>query len=191
MLTTARLRATVEPAGLGWISALKTTDIRKLLKKPRGEERALLRLGELQPDAVAEITSPDFPGERLLVCFNPRQREERARKREALLGATEAILDELPASSASRSQSYAAASGSTSGSAAKPTGAGSRSTSRSSSPTTISPGRAIRRRSPPRHNWTASTSCVPASVPTQSMHTKPSRRTSPCHELSAPSETSR
>ena len=39
MLTTARLRASVGPAGLGWISALKTTDIRKLLKKSRGAER--------------------------------------------------------------------------------------------------------------------------------------------------------
>ena len=95
MLTTARLRASVGPAGLGWISALKTMDIRKLLKKPRGAEQAPLQPRELQPDAVAEITSPDFPGERLLVCFNPRLREERARKREALLSATEAILEEI------------------------------------------------------------------------------------------------
>ena len=62
MLTTARLRASVGPAGLGWISALKTTDIRKLLKKSRGAERAPLQPGVLQPDAVAEINQPRLPG---------------------------------------------------------------------------------------------------------------------------------
>ncbi len=46
----------------------------------------------LVDDTVAEITHPDFPGERLLVCLNPRLRAERARKREALTEATEAIL---------------------------------------------------------------------------------------------------
>jgi len=41
----------------------------------------------LVPDAVAEVTGPDFPGERLMVCLNPRLRQERARKREELLQA--------------------------------------------------------------------------------------------------------
>ena len=95
MLTTARIRETVEPAGLDWISALKTTDLRKLLREPRPAEPAPLRPEALMADAVAEIVSPDFPGERLLVRLNPRLREERARKREELLQATEAILEEI------------------------------------------------------------------------------------------------
>ena len=95
MLTTARIRETVAPAGLDWISALKTADLRKLLKPPDGGRAAPLRPEDLQPDAVAEILSPDFPGERLMVCFNPRPAAERARKREDLLQATEAILGRI------------------------------------------------------------------------------------------------
>ena len=45
------------------------------------------------PGAVAEVSSPDFPGERLTVCLNPRPRTERRRKREDLLQATERILE--------------------------------------------------------------------------------------------------
>ena len=92
MLTTARIRETVAPAGLDWISALKSADLRTLLKPLKGGRPAPPRPEDLQPDAVAEILSPDFPGERLMVCFNPRLAAERARKREDLLKATEAIL---------------------------------------------------------------------------------------------------
>ena len=95
MLTTARIRETVAPAGLDWLSALKTADLRKLLKPLKDGRAAPLQPAGLQPDAVAEILSPDFPGERLMVCLNPRLRVERARKREALLQATEAILERI------------------------------------------------------------------------------------------------
>ena len=102
MLTTARIREDLGPAGLDWVSALKTTDLRTLLKQPKPdpdnpgqERRAPLRPGELVPDQVAEIHSPDFPGERLLVCLNPRLKAERARKRESLLRATEEILERI------------------------------------------------------------------------------------------------
>ena len=96
MLTTARIREDLQPVGLDWISALKTKDIRPLLRPPNdGDGQAPLRPGELQDDQVAEILSPDFPGERLLVCLNPRLRAERARKREDLLQATERILEEI------------------------------------------------------------------------------------------------
>ncbi len=98
MLTTARIREGLKPAQLDWVSALKTVDIRKLSKPRRknGEtEKPALRPEALLPDRVAEIVSPDFPGERLLVCLNPRLREERARKREASLTATEAILEAI------------------------------------------------------------------------------------------------
>ncbi len=86
MLTTARIRRDLEPAGLDWISALRTADIRKLLKAAGPGVPAPLAPEALVPDAVAEITGPDFPGERLMVCLNPRLREERRRKREDLLG---------------------------------------------------------------------------------------------------------
>ena len=98
MLTTARIREDLEPAGLDWISALKTGDIRKLLKEGAGGAPAPLAPEALVPDAVAEVTGPDFPGERLMVCLNPRLREERRRKREDLLKATEEALDAIAAS---------------------------------------------------------------------------------------------
>ena len=104
MLTTARLREDLKPAGLDWISALTSQSVRTLLKRPNpspGQDpdsvQAPLRPGELVPDQVAEIRSPDFPDERLLVCLNPRLRAERARKREALLQATEGILEGIAA----------------------------------------------------------------------------------------------
>ena len=97
MITTARIRQELEPATLDWISALKATDIRKLLRQQGadGGEPAPLCPEALVPDQVAEIVSPEFPGERLLVCLNPRLREQRARKREALLEATEEILETI------------------------------------------------------------------------------------------------
>ena len=101
MITTARIRDELVPAGLDWISALKSTDLRKLLHEPKAGRDAKragvgapLRPEGLVPDSVAQITAPDFPGERLMVCLNPRLKEERARKREELLQATEATLTE-------------------------------------------------------------------------------------------------
>ena len=98
MLTTARIREDLEPSGLDWISALKTGDIRKLLKAGADGAPAPLEPEALVPDAVAEVTGPDFPGERLMVCLNPRLRQERRRKREELLKATEEALEAIAAS---------------------------------------------------------------------------------------------
>ena len=92
MLTAARIREDLEPAGIDWISALKTQDIRKLLKDGADGAPAPLEPGAQFPDAVAEVAGPDFPGERLMVCLNPRLRLERARKRADLLQATEEAL---------------------------------------------------------------------------------------------------
>ena len=104
MLTTARIREDLEPAGPGWISALKTSDIRRLLMEggSEGGERtpAPLVPEALVPDAVAEVTGPDFPGERLMVCLNPRLRGERRRRRGDLLSATETTLAEIAAAAA-------------------------------------------------------------------------------------------
>ena len=91
MITAARIRQDLSPAGLDWISALRTVDIRKLLQAPKGHPPPL-RPESLIADTVAEVLSPHFPGERLLVCLNPRLRQQRARKREELLQATEARL---------------------------------------------------------------------------------------------------
>ena len=87
---------------LGWTGSppSRLQHLRKLAgKRPKpapGQDpaavKAPLRPAQLVPDQVAAIRSPDFPGERLLVCLNPRLRAERARKREALLRATEHIL---------------------------------------------------------------------------------------------------
>ena len=98
MLTSARIRDDLTPAGFDWISALRSTDLKKLARVSDPQEAPALEPGALTPDAVAEITSPDFPGERLMVCLNPRLREERRRKRGALLRATEAILERIAAS---------------------------------------------------------------------------------------------
>ena len=88
MAASARIREELVPAGLDWISALKSTDIRKLAKGPLTADVPI-------QDAVAEIASPDFPGERLMVCFNPRLRDERRRKRDELLQAMENRLEEI------------------------------------------------------------------------------------------------
>src|SRR5215831_17254497 len=84
MLTAARLREDVTPAKLDWITALRAPHV-----------KALVRDGDLQltlfdQTDLAEITSPDFPGERLVACKNPFLEAERARKRESLLAAAEA-----------------------------------------------------------------------------------------------------
>ena len=101
MVTAARIRDDLLPAGLDWISALRTPHIRQLTRAPGPENpngthgKAPLRPEDLVADGVAEVSSPDFPGERLIVCFNPRLKAERARKREDLLQATERVLEDI------------------------------------------------------------------------------------------------
>jgi len=88
MLTSARLREDFnEGSGLSWISALRTTDIRKLVAGP-GFQPSLF-----DEHDFAEVQSPKFPKERLIACRNPLLQAERARKREELLQATEKELE--------------------------------------------------------------------------------------------------
>ena len=94
MLTAARLREDVAPAGLDWITALRAPQVKKLV---RGGD---LQLTLFDVQDLAEITSPDFPGERLVACMNPFLEAERARKRESLLAATEADLAKIAAACA-------------------------------------------------------------------------------------------
>ena len=94
MLTAARLREDVRPAGLDWITALRAPQVKKLV---RGGD---LQLTLFDTQDLAEISSPDFPGERLVACMNPFLEAERARKRESLLTATEAGLEKIAAACA-------------------------------------------------------------------------------------------
>jgi hypothetical protein len=94
MLTAARLRQDVRPAGLDWITALRAPQVKKLVRD--GD----LQLTLFDVQDLAEITTPDFPGERLVACKNPFLEAERARKRESLLAATEADLDKIAAACA-------------------------------------------------------------------------------------------
>jgi hypothetical protein len=94
MLTAARLREDVRPAGLDWITALRAPQVKALV---RGGD---LQLTLFDQTDLAEISSPDFPGERLVACKNPFLEAERARKRESLLAATEADLAKIAAACA-------------------------------------------------------------------------------------------
>jgi hypothetical protein len=94
MLTAARLREDVAPAGLDWITALRAPQVKKLVRD--GD----LQLTLFDVQDLAEITSPDFPAERLVACKNPFLEAERARKRESLLAATEADLEKIAAACA-------------------------------------------------------------------------------------------
>jgi Transposase DDE domain len=90
MITQARLREDLTPAGLDWITALRAPAI-KALATGDGP----LQLSLFDQRDLAEITSPDYPGERLVVCRNPLLAAERARKRNELLDATEAELHRI------------------------------------------------------------------------------------------------
>ncbi|MCY4435383.1 MAG: IS1634 family transposase [bacterium] len=91
MLTEARIREDVRPAGLDWISALRASAIRELVAS------GAVQMSLFDETDLIEIQSPDYPGERLMVCRNPSLADERARKREDLLQATEALLDPIAA----------------------------------------------------------------------------------------------
>ena len=94
MITSARIAAlnqaedgTARPDRYGWITALRAPAIRKLMA-----DHGPLQLSLFDQQDLAEITSGDFPGERLIACRNPVLAAERARKREDLLQATEKLL---------------------------------------------------------------------------------------------------
>ena len=92
MITAARIAQDLKPAGLDWITALRAPAIQAL-----AAEGGPLQLSLFDQRDLAEITSPDYPGERLVVCRNPDLAAERARKRAALLAATEPDLAKIVA----------------------------------------------------------------------------------------------
>ena len=90
MLTQARLREDLDPAGLDWITALRAPAIQAL-----AADAGPLQLSLFDDRDLAEIISPDYPGERLIVCRNPALAAERTRKRLDLLAATERDLQKI------------------------------------------------------------------------------------------------
>jgi transposase len=86
MITEARIDQDLKEAGLEWITALRAPAIRKLA------EAGTIQLSLFDQSNLAEVSHPDYPGERLVACRNPILAGERRRKREALLAATEAEL---------------------------------------------------------------------------------------------------
>ena len=87
LITSARIDEELRPAGFDWMTALRAPAIAKLA----GEEGPL-QLSLFDQRSLAEIDSPDYPGERLIACRNPALAAERARKREELLAATDVEL---------------------------------------------------------------------------------------------------
>jgi transposase len=92
MLTQTQIDVLKKHPGLGWISALRSGSIRRLL-----DDGHLIRK-DLEVERLAEISSPEFPGERLVACYNAQLAEQRRHKRQELLSATQAELEALVAS---------------------------------------------------------------------------------------------
>jgi Transposase DDE domain len=91
MLTSARIDTELRPAHLDWVSALRAPQIKALV------EDGALQLSLFDQQDLLEITHPDYPGERLMCCHNPVLADERARKRDDLLAATEKELQPIAA----------------------------------------------------------------------------------------------
>ena len=90
MITDARLEKEIKPVeGLDWITALRAPAIKRLA------EQKVLQPSLFDKRDLAEIESPDFPGERLIACYNPLLGYERTQKREDLLQATERELEKV------------------------------------------------------------------------------------------------
>ena len=96
MITEARISDDVKPAGLDWITALRAPAIKALC------ESGALQLSLFDERDMARITTPEFPGERLIVCRNPDLAALRQRKREDLLAATARDLARIQAAAARR-----------------------------------------------------------------------------------------
>jgi hypothetical protein len=90
-ITHAQIQTLREYPGVGWIGALKSGAIRKLV------DQKLIQPSLFDQQNLAEISSQDFPGERLVACFNPLLADQRRAKREELLAATEKALAKLVA----------------------------------------------------------------------------------------------
>jgi transposase len=91
MISSKAIAELRESEGIAWITALKSVSIRALL------EQGHLQLGLFDQRNLLELSSPDYPGERLVACRNPELAKLRTHKREELLAATEASLEKIKA----------------------------------------------------------------------------------------------
>lgn len=91
LLTSERIEKELRPIGFDWITALRAPSIQQIA------QAAPVPLSLFDEQDLAEIESPDYPGERLILCRNPLLAEERARKREELLQATERLFEKVVA----------------------------------------------------------------------------------------------
>jgi transposase len=98
MLTSAQIKAIGRHPGVGWISALRGPAIRALV------ESGAIQMSLFDERNLAEVSSPEYPGERLIVCYNPLLAEDRRRTRGELLAATEAELAKIAATAARRTR---------------------------------------------------------------------------------------
>jgi hypothetical protein len=90
MITSARITALKKLGGLSWITSLRAPQIAAL-----AADDGPLQMSLFDTQDLAEITHPNYPGERLVACRNPALAQQRTRKRDSLLTATEALLDKL------------------------------------------------------------------------------------------------
>lgn len=89
MVSETTIRQELEPLGLDWVTALKEASVRKLA------EARVITPSLFDTERMAEIQHPDFPGERLIACFNPYTQERSQRRREELLQTTERHLQKV------------------------------------------------------------------------------------------------
>lgn len=98
MLTQTQIKHLKTYPGVGWISALRSPAIRKLV------ESGVLQMSLFDHQNLAETICPEYPGERLVACMNPLLKEERRRKREELIGMTSVVLEKIARSVARRTK---------------------------------------------------------------------------------------
>ncbi len=101
MLTQTQIEHLKKYPGVGWISALRSPAIRKLV------ESGALQMPLFDRQDLAEMISPEYPGERLVTCMNPLLKEERRRKWEDLMGMTAIALEKIARDVARRTSSCA------------------------------------------------------------------------------------
>jgi transposase len=96
MISSKAIKELRETDGVGWITALKSVSIRALV------DQGHLQLGLFDELNLVELSSPEYPGERLVACRNPELAKLRAHKRLELLAATERNLDKIKSRVAAR-----------------------------------------------------------------------------------------
>jgi transposase len=89
MLTQTQIEHLREHPGIGWISALRSPAIRRLV------ESGIVQMSLFDQQDLAEVSAPEYPGERLVACMNPLLKQERRRKREELLAMTVVGLEKI------------------------------------------------------------------------------------------------